>query len=84
MVTSLHPRTPAQDSIPLPQNDGPQRYVSLRHDNDFLNLAGLQATGTLGLQVKNFSIEYDQVYQTKEFRTVYSHVYGAVLITWKI
>jgi hypothetical protein len=41
-------------------------------------------TASLYLQVKNFSIEYDQIFETKKFRTVHSHVYGTVVITCKI
>jgi hypothetical protein len=58
VATSLHPRALARDSVSLAGNPAATQNIPCRKT-------------TLGLQVKNFSIEFDQVYET-------------VIITWKI
>ncbi len=44
----------------------------------------IEGTGIMGLRIKNFSIQYRQVMETREFKTVQGHVYGSFAFTWKI
>ena len=44
----------------------------------------MEGTGVIGLRVKNFSIDYRQVFESAEFKSVHSHVYGVVVISCRL
>jgi lipid A 3-O-deacylase len=43
-----------------------------------------EGTGIMGMQMGDFSIQYRQVIESAEFRTVDKHVYGGFLLRWRI
>ncbi|MDR3714247.1 MAG: lipid A deacylase LpxR family protein [Puia sp.] len=43
-----------------------------------------EGTGIMGMQLGGFSIQYRQVIETAEFRTVQKQVYGGFLLQWRI
>jgi hypothetical protein len=43
-----------------------------------------EGTGVAGMQWGDFSIQYRQVIESAEFRTVQKHVYGGFLFQWRI
>lgn len=43
-----------------------------------------EGTGVAGMQWGDFSIQYRQVIESAEFRTVEKHVYGGFLLQWRI
>lgn len=49
-----------------------------------LNRVLFEGAAILGIRTNNFSIQYRQVFESPEFRTVMSHVYGGILLLWRI
>jgi hypothetical protein len=44
----------------------------------------LEGTGVIGLRLNNFSIDYRQVFESAEFKSVHSHVWGAFTISCRL
>ncbi len=43
-----------------------------------------EGAGIMGMQIGDFSIQYRQVIESAEFKTVEKHVYGGFLLQWRI
>lgn len=49
-----------------------------------INRILFEGTGIMGMRLGDFSIQYRQVIESAEFRTVDQHVYGGFLLVWRI
>ncbi|HTI08301.1 MAG TPA: lipid A deacylase LpxR family protein [Puia sp.] len=61
---------------------GPKDYYHINAGD--LHRVLLEGTGLIGLRIKNFAIDYRQVFQSAEFKSVHSHVWGAFTISCRL
>ena len=61
---------------------GPKDYYHIRQGD--LNRVLFEGTGVMGMKLRGFKIEYRQILETAEFKTVHYHVYGCVAICFRV
>lgn len=44
----------------------------------------MEGTGIIGVRIRNFAIDYRQVFESAEFKSVQSHIWGAFTITCRL